>query len=194
LPVEEFIFYITGFIAVLLIYLWCDEYWFAAYNVQDYRLASHGVNRVINLHWPSLWIGVFLILLGWIYKNFGPLENPGGFPGYFAFLVCGAVVPCVLLYDSVRNFINWRAVSFTFFMMLLISLLWEATLAIPYGWWGYHSEPMIGIFILAWTSLPIEAVMVWIAVTFTTVTVYEAVKILLATDRPKSEMLLGKKA
>jgi hypothetical protein len=30
-PVEEYIFYLTGFIAVLLIYLWLDEYWLAKY-------------------------------------------------------------------------------------------------------------------------------------------------------------------
>ena len=28
-PIEEYIFYLTGFIAVLLIYLWLDEYWLA---------------------------------------------------------------------------------------------------------------------------------------------------------------------
>ncbi len=36
IPIEEFIFYITGFMAVLLIYIWCDEYWLEAYNI-DYK-------------------------------------------------------------------------------------------------------------------------------------------------------------
>ena len=32
-PVEEYLFYFTGFVAVLLIYIWLDEYWLAAYSI-----------------------------------------------------------------------------------------------------------------------------------------------------------------
>ena len=46
---------------------------------------------------------------------------------------------------------------------------WEATLAVPYGWWGYHPRAMIGLDIGAWSNLPVEAVCVWLAVTYTTV-------------------------
>jgi hypothetical protein len=35
-PVEEYIFYFTGFLCVLLLYVWLDEFWLAAYNVPDY--------------------------------------------------------------------------------------------------------------------------------------------------------------
>ena len=35
-PVEEYIFYFSGFIAILLIYIWLDEFWLAAYSVPDY--------------------------------------------------------------------------------------------------------------------------------------------------------------
>ena len=31
------------------------------------------------------------------------------------------------------------------FMVLLISLLWEVTLALPYGWWNFQDEQMIGL-------------------------------------------------
>lgn len=192
LPLEEFIFYATGFMAVLLIYLWCDEYWFGAYNVPDYRAEASKVDRIIHLHWPSLWIGVVLIAAGWLYRKFGPVPDHQGFPGYFTFLVVAAIVPSILLYDAARNFINWRAVSFTFFMILLVSLLWEATLAVPYGWWGYEPRAMIGIYVNAWTKLPIEAVVLWMAVTFTTVIVYEVVKILSASERGIGRMLTGK--
>ncbi|HEY5895454.1 MAG TPA: hypothetical protein VIT91_19710 [Chthoniobacterales bacterium] len=192
LPLEEFVFYATGFMAVLLIYLWCDEYWFGAYNVPDYRVEANKLDRVIHLHWPSLWIGVALIAAGWLYKNFGPVSDQRGFPGYFTFLVVAAIVPSILLYDAAKRFINWRAVSFTFFMILLVSLLWEATLAVPYGWWGYEPGPMLGIYVYAWTKLPLEAVILWMAVTFTTVIVYEVVKILCASDRGIRRMLTGK--
>jgi hypothetical protein len=35
-PIEEYIFYFTGFLCVLLTYVWLDEFWLAAYNVADY--------------------------------------------------------------------------------------------------------------------------------------------------------------
>lgn len=31
-PIEEYIFYFTGFVATLLIYVWLDEYWLADYR------------------------------------------------------------------------------------------------------------------------------------------------------------------
>jgi hypothetical protein len=51
------------------------------------------------------------------------------------------------------------------------------TLALPYGWWEYRSNSLIGVQIGAWSGLPIEAVCVWLAVTFTTVITYEVIKI-----------------
>src|ERR1700678_3011193 len=38
-PVEEYAFYLTGFICVLLLYIWLDEYWLTAYNVE--KEAAH---------------------------------------------------------------------------------------------------------------------------------------------------------
>src|SRR4029453_8130442 len=43
IPIEELIFYLTGFMLVLLSYIWCDEYWMAAYNVPDYKTAAEGI-------------------------------------------------------------------------------------------------------------------------------------------------------
>jgi hypothetical protein len=40
---------------------------------------------------------------------------------------------------------------------------------------------MIGLFIGAWSGLPIEEVFVWIAVTYATVIVYETVKVFIAS-------------
>ena len=61
--------------------------------------------------------------------------------------------------------------------MVLVSLIWEATLAIPYAWWGYHHDMMMGIYISAWHDLPIEAAFLWMVVTYTTIIVYEAIKL-----------------
>jgi hypothetical protein len=90
-----------------------------------------------------------------------------------------------------RRFINWRALSLTLFFMLLVSLLWEATLAVPYQWWGFQHRQMIGLFIGAWSGLPIEEVCIWIAVTYATAIVFEVVKVLLASERSVRDTLVG---
>ncbi len=193
-PVEEFIFYVLGFITTLLIYVWADEYWLKAYNVPDYELRSseRGIDRVIKLHWPSLAIGVILVAISVVFKKCCS-EVPEGFPGYFTFLVLAAVIPSMLLYPTALAFVNWRALSLTFFILVLISLLWEVTLAIPYQWWGYQDRQMMGVFIDAWTDLPLEAVVVWMVVSYTTVIVYESMKVFitLRATRPWRKALLG---
>jgi len=130
-PIEEYVFYLTGFIAVLLLYLWLDEYWLAAYKAANYRMASEKIKRLFRFH--------------------------------------------------------------ALFFILLISLLWEATLAVPYQWWDYQPKQMIGVRIGAWASLPIEAVCVWIAVTYATAIVFEIVKLWLASEKPARQAFLGLK-
>jgi hypothetical protein len=49
----------------------------------------------------------------------------------------------------------------------------------------------MGLRIGAWAGLPIEAVCVWIAVTFGTVIVFEVVKIWQASEKPAREAFLG---
>src|SRR5262245_12356261 len=39
IPLEEFVFYTLGFMAILSVYVWCDEYWLKLYNVPDYEFA-----------------------------------------------------------------------------------------------------------------------------------------------------------
>ena len=34
IPIEEFLFYITGFLAILLTYIWCDHYWLSEYHME----------------------------------------------------------------------------------------------------------------------------------------------------------------
>ena len=193
-PIEEFVFYVLGFIATLLIYVWADEYWLKAYNVPDYEMRSRerGIEHVIKLHWPSVLIGLILITVSFVFKKCCS-EVPEGFPGYSTFLVLAAVIPSMLLYPTALPFVNWRALSLTFFILVLISLLWEATLAIPYQWWGYQDRQMMGVFIDAWTNLPLEAVLVWMVVSYTTVIVYESIKVFitLKATRPWRKALLG---
>jgi hypothetical protein len=189
-PIEEYVFYFSGFIAVLLIYLWLNEYWLSAYAVPDYKTESRQISRLLRFHPASLLAGIALIAAAFLYKKFLS-PDPTGFPAYFTFLVLGAMVPSASLFDSARRLINWRAFSLTIFVLLLISMFWEATLAVPYGWWGFQQSQMMGLFIGAWAGLPVEEVFVWLAVTFATTIVFEIVKICLASEKPVRESLLG---
>jgi hypothetical protein len=191
IPPEEFVFYTLGFMAILLVYLWCDEYWLKLYNVPDYEVPAGEdglglppfVARVLFL--KPLTIAVALVAAAWLYKKFGPHEYHEGFPTYFTFLVAASLFPSILLFRTTERFINWQAVSLTLFWVALTSIFWEATLAAPYGWWGYHERHMMGLFVGAWFGLPLEAVVVWLSVTFTTVMVYETFKILICIRRTR---------
>lgn len=192
-PVEEFAFYLLGFIAVLLTYIWCDEYWLGAYNVPDYRAEAQGIGRVVRLHLPSLAVGLVLIVAGVAYKRLVS-GTPGTAPGYFIFLVAHAVVPSLLLLPTARPFVNWRALSLTAVLMMLVALLWEATLAAPYQWWGFRERAMLGLHVGAWCRLPAEEPFLWIVVSYTTAIIYEVVKVILASRRPWLEALFGTRA
>jgi hypothetical protein len=191
-PVEEYVFYLTGFLTVLLLYVWLGEFWLAAYNVLDYPGEARKVRRLLKFHPTSLIIAVVLIGTAWFYKkHFALPEDQAGFPGYFTVLVIGAFLPAVTFFPVARRFINWRALSLTLFFMLLVSLLWEATLAVPYNWWNFQHRQMIGLFIGAWAGLPIEEICVWIAVSYATAIVFEVVKVWLASERSARDALLG---
>ena len=190
IPIEEFVFYLAGFMLVLLSYVWCDEYWMAAYNVPDYAAAVKGIPRIVRFDFASVVLGVVLIAAAISYRKF--LSGaPDGFPWYFIYLVCVSLIPSAGFFHTAQSFINWRAFSFTFFLLLLLSLLWEVTLALPYGWWEYQPRALMGLHIGAWSGLPIEAVGVWLAVTFTTVITYEVIKIWKALGTRALEAFFG---
>lgn len=191
-PIEEYVFYLTGFVTIVLLYLWLSEYWLAAYTVADYGGEARALPRLLKFHPTSLIFAVVLIGGAVAYKKFvSPV--PHGWPGYFIVLVVGGLTPAVSFYPATKRFINWRALSMTVFFLMLVSMLWEATLALPYGWWNYQHPAMVGVFIGAWCDLPIEAVLVWLAVTYGTVILFEAMKIWQASERGARDMFLGKR-
>ena len=189
-PVEEYLFYFTGFVAVLLIYIWLDEYWLAAYSIPVDAARRTNFDRLFRFHPHSLLLGIALIA-GAILFRYSVVGTPG-FPGYFIFLVLGALGPSSLLFPSALPVINWRAFGLTFFLILLISLLWEATLALPYGWWGFREAQMMGIYITAWSRLPIEEVCVWCAVTYATTIVYEVIRRWQSSGKQVTHAFLGR--
>lgn len=188
-PLEEYIFYFTGFVFTLLLYIWLDEYWLSAYSIPSHDGRRISFDRILRFHPASLvWI-VVLVVAAIAWKRI--VVHEPGFPGYFIFLVLGALAPSTALFPSALPVVNWRAFSLTLFIMLLISLLWEATLGLPYGWWGFQPPQMIGIYVTAWSNLPVEEVFVWIAVSYATVIVYENVRRWKASGKLLRHALLG---
>jgi lycopene cyclase domain-containing protein len=173
-PIEEYVFYLTGFVFILLLYIWLDEYWLSAYGVPSGHWVRTSFTRILHFHPASLICAVVLIAAAIFYK--WHIAREPGFPGYFTFLVAAALGPSMILFPSALPVVNWRAFSLAMFIVLLISLLWEATLAVPYGWWGFQDSQMVGIRVTAWSRLPVEEVFVWIAVSYATVIVYENVR------------------
>jgi hypothetical protein len=188
-PVEEYAFYLTGFLCVLLLYIWLDQYWLALYNVHG-ESVERQLQRLLKPHPESIVLAILLVAGAIIYKKFFSPAT-AGFPGYFIFISLTALVPSSALLPSARPLINWRAFSLAIFFVLLISLMWEATLAIPYGWWNYRDQQMLGVRITAWGGLPIEAVFIWMAVTYATVIIYETVKCWQASGKSMRHAFFG---
>jgi hypothetical protein len=44
---------------------------------------------------------------------------------------------------------------------------------VPYGWWGYEPDQMLGIVLKPLCNLPVEAALVWTLGSWTTVILYE---------------------
>ena len=174
-PVEEYAFYLMGFVTTVLLYIWLDEYWLAAYSIPALDEDRITFDRLLRFHPASLILAVALIAGALLYQRY-VVRIPGIFPGYFIYLVLFAILPSTALLPTARPVINWRALSLTMFILLVTSLLWEVTLALPYGWWNFRDQQMLGIRITAWSSLPIEEVYIWIAVTYSSIIVYEIVK------------------
>jgi hypothetical protein len=189
-PIEEYVFYLSGFIAMLLLYIWLDEYWLAAYSVPEHARERTNFSRLLRFHPTSFLLALALVAAAILYRRLFLPQQPG-FPGYFAFLVFGGLAPSSILFPAALPVVNWRALSLTLYVILLTSLMWEATLALPYGWWGYRPSQMMGVHITAWDSLPIEAVFVWIAVSYSAVMVYEVVKRWQASGKRVRQALLG---
>ena len=185
IPIEEIGFYSFGVLAVLLAYVWGDEFWFGAYNVDDAPRREIRWRDLVCFHHGSAIFGVIVFGLGLLYKKFGPHPWHEGFPGYFLFLIAIAITPSILFFPVASRYINWRAFSLAFLFILFVSLFWEATIAVPYQWWGYQPRQMLGLLINGFSGLPVEAPILWMAITWGAVIVYETVYTLLFILRAK---------
>jgi hypothetical protein len=184
IPIEEFVFYITGFWFIIFFYVFCDEWYLKRYNVPDETYARYRarLKKLVFINMRGVYWAVTLFAAGVIFKR---ISNPAGefIPGYFTFLLIVAYVPFVIFYRVTHKFINKPAFMFCLTLTTLISIVWEVTLAIPRGYWGYQNGAMLGLFIPFWHQLPVEALTVWIFSTLV-ILVYEFVKICYFTKLP----------
>ena len=192
LPIEEFGFYIFGAWFVLGVYVWADAMWLKDYHPDDFAALAHRKAKLIDVHWRSVGLVIALIALGIVAKKLG--SSPEGFPGYYVFIMCIGFAPTVLLLNGLKDFVNWRAFAFAYGNLLLISLMWEATLAVPYGWWNYKEDQMLGIVVMAWSNLPIEAVLLWMVIAWDCIIAFELFRVVLHMDKPIAEAMLGIRA
>lgn len=181
IPVEEFIFYLLGPIAMLLVYFWAAEHFLGLLNPQAQRLGldASGLGRFS----PGLAAQALALLLAGVALK-AWLGAPGPWlPLYYCFLVLTAYLPLILFWKAVRPLVHWPALTLTVLYTLVTSILWEPSLALPLRWWGYQPGAMLGLWVRAWRQaggidLPVEAVSVWLVAPFACVFFFEVIKAL----------------
>lgn len=184
IPIEEFVFYIAGFGFILMTYVWCDEYFLKKYNVDDleyYNYANEEWKLLEKrLPWQCIILPIVLVIAFTILKTqVNPTEH--FLPSYMIFLTLTAFAPFYFFWRFTKAFINNRALILTLCITILISIIWEVTLALPRGYWDYDRTYMTGIFISPWHRLPLEAILVWVFSIFIILT-YEFSKVLYFRD------------
>jgi len=175
IPIEEFGFYFFGSLSIILMYVWCNEYWLSEYKIKDDDVRRRELVKRFRwsiLHWRSLRIGVIILVMGWIYRNYISDVGPG-FPGYLAFLTAIGILPSLIMYRYVKKLINFRALSCTLLMTLLISTSYEVILGVPYQWWGFRPEQMMGFSIAGFSGVPVEEPILWVAIVWASVIFFE---------------------
>lgn len=187
LPIEEFGFYIFGALFMISAYTWADQVWLDRYDPDQYRDFAQAVPRVLTFSPQALGVWAALVAAGILFR----WQADGGFPGYFVFLMTAGLLPSLVLVRTVKGFVNWHALGFAFAGLVLVSIVWEATLGLPYEWWTFRSDQMLGIYIHAWGGLPVEEVTLWLVGVWDAVLFYELFRILSYMERRPRAALFG---
>lgn len=169
IPIEELFFYVLGFAALLMLYAWADVVLFPMTRPLTRRPAVSLPELLV-----SLGVGVALAAGGWLAQRW---LNPGqAMPGYWLYLMLIPVPVVIALTPVIGARINWPALALVCLALWGHSILWEVTLAVPQGWWGYQQSNMVGLNVAAWHDLPIEAVIVWGLTPIATIASFEALR------------------
>lgn len=178
LPIEEFGFYLFGAFFMLGVYVWADLAWVPRpkSTKQPKLWAAEFDKPIIKIDWRVAAVGLVVCLLAIAYRKL--FVSAPGFPGYFIFLMCIGFIPTTMMLETAGPLVNWPAFTLMFSVLQMVSLIWEATLGVPYNWWNYHHNEMVGVFIGAWAQLPMESVLMWILGGWATVIAYEQFRLI----------------
>jgi hypothetical protein len=187
LPIEEFGFYIFGSLFMISVYLWADQNWLSLYDPDAYYRAARAHPRVIRFSPTALGLWVVVVSAGILYRYL----HDGGFPGYYVFLMGVGLLPSLLLVRTVKDFVNWQALGFAFGGLVLVSVIWEPSIALPYGWWAYKSDQMLGIYLHGWANLPVEEISLWLVGVWDAVMFYELFRIVMRKEGKIRHRLFG---
>lgn len=181
IPFEEFIFYLLGPPAMLLVYFWADEYFLKALSPRT-RRRSMDASALLKFS-PALLAQLIALFMAGVAAK-ALLGGEGSWlPEYFTFLLLTAYLPLILFWSSVRSLVNWQALSLTVLYTLVTSIVWELSLGLPLQWWGYQKAAMMGLWVRAWqqsvrADLPVEAVSVWLVAPFAAIFFFEIIRAL----------------
>lgn len=159
IPLEEFAFYGLGFLTMLLGYGWTDEV-----LLPKARRSS----RRSQLGWLEGTVAPLALVLA------GVVIADGSLPAYWTYLCLVPLPVTLVLWPMVRHRLNVPALVVTMAVLVAVSLLWEAGLAVPRGWWGYQPEATLGHSLF---GVPIEAVVVWVLAPITTAVLFESLRL-----------------
>jgi hypothetical protein len=191
IPIEELAFYLLSCLTMVLLYAWSSERWFGAYDEKALTYQRHAARCIRNIRPDGRKVAYVAALFAAVYafKKLGAHDHHEGFPGYALVLLGGALLPNYTVYPAISRFINKQAMLFTMMGVVLLSLLWEVTLGLPNGWWGYRPEMMMGIFIHPWSSLPLEAFFLWMMAGWGNVVLFEFFRMKIYSGRPGRDLL-----
>jgi hypothetical protein len=189
IPVEEVLFYLGGAAVLRGMYIWASEDFLSLYTVPpaEYERRAKASRRLIKWNWSLTFLALAIVVAGFVFKR----RYGGGIPTYLLLQVLIVFPPLLVLHTRVRPFINTRAFLLVMLLQVLVSVVWEATLALPYGWWGYKEYGVIGRAITPWSALPVEASFFWISVGWSAMFLHEATKIKVRSGRRWWQVLTG---
>jgi hypothetical protein len=180
IPYEEFIFYLAGPLAMMLVYFWCDEHFLKATQPQQRRLDLTLDDYLVQVSPQVALVGLGLFLLGLALRQ-AWAPQAGWFPKYYTFQLVAGILPLVFFYRAVKPLVNWQALTMTTLYALITSIIWEPTLGLPFRWWGYKQAAMLGATVQGWKQalgidFPVEEPLLWLIAPFCCVFFFEVVK------------------
>jgi hypothetical protein len=190
LPLEEFAFYVLGGLFMLTLYVWVSANWLHDYDPDEFAQLARQKPKLVKVSGRSVFFWGAWMIAGLAFKRWA---GDGGIPGYFLFIMVLGFLPTVLFLRGVSGFVNWRAFAFAYSILLFVELLWEVTLGVPYDWWNYRHEQMLGIRAAAWSNLPLEAALLWLVVGWVCIIAFEVCRVFLHMDGTVKERLIGKR-